>query len=134
EKNLEKASRLMEKVKLPDEVTEESCPRCGKPLLIKTGRYGKFLACSGYPGCKYTRSFQIKTGVKCPQCGGEIVERMSKKKRAFYGCSNYPDCRFIVNSRPLPQPCPECGGLLTTYRLNQVKCTKCGYKGKLKQA
>jgi len=134
EKNLEKASRLMEKVKLPDEVTEESCPRCGKPLLIKTGRYGKFLACSGYPECKYTKSFQVKTGVKCPQCGGEIVERMSKKKRAFYGCSNYPDCRFIVNSRPLPQPCPECGGLLTVYRTNWAKCTKCDYKGKLKQA
>jgi len=131
--SLQKAAQLMEKVKLADELTEEVCPKCGKPLAVKVGRYGKFLACSGYPDCKYTKSFQIKIGVNCPQCGNELVKRVSKKKRIFYGCSNYPDCQFAINFRPLPQPCPQCGGLLTTYRGKQIKCTKCEYKGKLQQ-
>ncbi|MBE9513173.1 MAG: type I DNA topoisomerase [Chloroflexi bacterium] len=133
EKSLENASQLMEKVKLADELTEETCPKCGKPLAVKTGRYGKFLACSGYPDCKYTKSFQIKTGISCPECGNELVQRVSKKKRTFYGCSNYPNCKFITNFRPLPQPCPKCGGLLTMYREKQSKCTKCDYKGKLEE-
>jgi len=134
EKSLENASQLMEKVKLADEVTEEACPQCGKPLLIKTGRYGKFLACSGYPECKYTKSYQIKLGIKCPECAeGEIVERISKKRRIFYGCSSYPNCQFITNYKPLPDPCPKCGGLLTTYRGKGAKCIKCEYKGKLQQ-
>ena len=80
EKNLDKASQLMEKVKLPDELTEETCPE-GHPMVIKTGRFGKFLACSKYPEHKYTRSFQIKTGAKCPECGGELVEKKNKKMR-----------------------------------------------------
>jgi len=130
DKSLQNASLLMEKVKL-EELTEEICPECGKPIVVKFGRFGKFLACSGYPECKYTKSFQVKLGVKCPQCGGELVEKLSKKKRTFYGCGNYPDCKFILNTRPLPQPCPKCGGLLTTYRRNWAKCTKCEYKGKL---
>jgi DNA topoisomerase-1 len=129
EKSLRNASLLMDKVKLADELTGESCPRCGKPIVIKIGRYGKFLACSGYPECRYTKSFQIKIGVSCPQCGSELVERLSKK-RIFYGCSNYPHCQFATNARPLPQPCPECGGLLTLYGTKWVKCTKCSYKGK----
>jgi len=131
EKNLENAHQLAEKVKLADELTDEVCPNCGKPIAIKMGRFGKFLACTGFPECKYTKPFQIKTGAKCPECGGDILQRMSKKKRTFYGCSNYPKCRFITNSKPLPQPCPECGGLLTVARGNQAKCTKCDYKGKL---
>jgi len=133
EKSLDNASELIEKVKLADELTEETCPECGKPIVIKTGRYGKFLACSGYPECKYTKSFQIKTGVSCPECGSELVERVSKKKRTFYGCSNYPNCQFATNLRPLPQPCPKCGSLLTLYRQKWAKCIKCDYKGKLKQ-
>ena len=131
EKSLENASRLMEKVKLADEVTEENCPECGKLLVIKRGRYGKFLACSGYPECKYTKSYQVKLGVNCPECGSELVERLSKKKRVFYGCSNYPNCQFATSFRPLPHPCPKCGGLLTLYRGKWAKCTKCEYRGKL---
>ena len=131
EKSLRNASQLMEKVKLADELTEEICPQCGKPIVIKFGRYGKFMACSGYPECKYTKPFQIKIGVKCPECGSELIERLSKKKRIFYGCSNYPKCTFATNRKPLPQPCPKCGGLLTLYRGKQAKCTKCEYKGKL---
>ncbi|MBA7471119.1 DNA topoisomerase 1 [subsurface metagenome] len=133
EKSLQNASQLMEKVKLADEVTEEVCPKCGKPLLVKTGRYGKFLACSGYPECKHTKSYQIKLGVNCPECGSELVEKISKKKRTFYGCSNYPNCKFATSFKPLPTPCPKCGGLLTVYRGKWSKCMKCEYKGKLEQ-
>ncbi len=133
EKDLQKAFQLAERVTLAGEPTGEVCPECGKTIVIKIGRYGKFLACSGYPECKYTRPYQIKVGVNCPQCGGELVERMSKKKRTFYGCSNYPDCKFITNYRPLPQPCPECGGMLTTFKSGLAKCSRCNYKGKIQQ-
>jgi DNA topoisomerase-1 len=132
EKDLNNASELMERVKL-EEATDEVCPQCGKPLVIKYGRYGKFVACSGYPDCKYTKPFLVKIGVKCPQCGGDIVEKKSKKKRTFYGCSNYPNCNFAINLRPIAKPCPKCGGLLTVYRRNWTKCTKCQYRGRLKQ-
>jgi len=131
EKSLNNAAQLMDKVKLADELTEEVCPECGKPMIVKLGRYGKFLACSGYPECRYTKSLQIKIGVNCPQCGSELVQKVSKKKRTFYGCSNYPNCQFATNSKPLPQPCPKCGGLLTLYRGKQAKCSKCEYRGKL---
>jgi len=133
EKSLQRAFLLIDKVKLADELAGEICPQCGKPLAIKTGRYGKFLACSGYPVCKYTKSFEIKIGVSCPQCGSELVEKLNRKNYTFYGCSNYPDCQFATNYRPLPQPCPKCRGLLTLYRTNWAKCTKCNYKGKLKE-
>jgi DNA topoisomerase-1 len=134
EKSLESASELMEKVKLADELTEETCPKCGKPLVVKVGRYGKFLACSGYPECKHTASLQVKTGVSCPECGSELVQKVSRKKRTFYGCSNYPKCKFAINLKPLPQPCPKCGGLLTQYRRKWVKCAKCDYKGKSEES
>jgi len=133
EKDLENAFQLMDKVELADEVTDEVCPKCGKPMIVKHGRYGKFLACSGYPECKSTKPFQVKVGVKCPECGSELVQKISKKKRTFYGCSNYPNCQFATNFKPLPQPCPKCGGLLTVYRGKLAKCIKCEYKGKVKQ-
>jgi len=135
DESLKSATELMEKVKLADEQTEETCPRCGKPLVVKYGRYGKFLSCSCYPECKYTKSYEVKTGVGCPEpgCGGEIVEKINKKKRTFYGCNRWPECSFVINARPLPQPCPNCGGLLTLYRGKQAKCAKCDYKGKLEE-
>lgn len=129
--DLKKAIETAEKVKLKDEKTGETCPQCGKPLVFKTGRFGKFVACSGYPGCKYTQSFQVKTGVNCPRCGKEIVQRISKKRKVFYGCSGYPDCDFATYLKPLPQPCPQCGGLLTQFGGKQVRCSSCGYKGKM---
>ena len=133
EKDLTKATELMEKVKLPDQVTDEICPECGKPMVIKTGRFGKFLACSGFPDCKQTKSYQIKTGAKCPECGGELIERISKKRRTFYGCSNYPECNFATNYKPLSKPCPECGSLMTVYRQNWGRCIKCGHREKIEQ-
>ncbi len=132
EKDLEKAVQTAEKVKLADELTGEACPKCGKPLVVKTGRFGKFIACSGYPECKHTQSFQVKLEAKCPKCGKEIVQRISKKRRTFYGCSGYPDCDFITNFKPLTKPCPQCGSLLTQHG-KQAWCFKCEYKGKVEE-
>ncbi len=133
EKDYEKAVQTAEKVKLADEPTGEMCPQCGKPLLIKTGRFGKFIACSGYPQCKYTQSFQIKMGAKCPECGKELIQRINKRRRTFYGCTGYPECKFLTNFKPLPEPCPQCGSLLTQHG-KQVWCIKCNYKGKMEDA
>jgi len=133
DKDLQSAAQLMQKVKIADKETGEACPKCGKPIVIKTGRFGKFLACSGFPECKYTTSFQVKTGARCPECGADIVEKQNKKRRTFYGCSKYPECRFATNYKPLPLPCPECGGLMAVYREKWAKCVKCGHKGKLEQ-
>jgi DNA topoisomerase-1 len=132
DKDLQNALKTAEKVKIEDEKTGEACPRCGEPLVVKTGRFGKFVACSGFPACKYTRPFQVKLGVKCPDCGGDIVQRVSKKKKTFYGCGNYPKCKFITSFRPLAQPCPRCGGLLTQHG-KQAWCIKCEYKGKIEE-
>ncbi len=131
EKDLETATEKIEKIKLPDELTDELCPKCDKQLAIKTGRFGKFLACTGYPECKFTKSFQIKTGAKCPECGKELVQKVNKKKRVFYGCSGYPECKFLINAKPLAEPCPKCGGLLTAGRGGTAKCAKCDFMGKV---
>jgi DNA topoisomerase-1 len=133
ERDLTRATETMERVKLPDQVTDEICPNCGKPMVIKMGRFGKFLACSGYPECKTTKSYQIKTGVSCPECGSELVERVSKKKRTFYGCSSYPECTFATNYKPLSQKCSKCGGFTTLYRQRWARCIKCGNRDRLEQ-
>ena len=111
--------------------TDEICPNCGRPMVIKTGRFGKFLACSGYPECKTTKPFLIKIGIPCPQCGADLVEKINKRKRVFYGCSNFPQCKFATNYKPIPQPCPECGKLLVLDRDGRAKCIACQYKVKL---
>ncbi|MFQ5826602.1 MAG: type I DNA topoisomerase, partial [Dehalococcoidia bacterium] len=130
-KTLEKAASRMEKVKVADEPTGEACPNCGRPLVIKTGRYGRFVACSGFPECKTTKPLQTKIGVACPECGGDLVQKVSKKKRTFYGCANFPRCSFAIGQKPLPQPCPRCGGLLTQYRRHAARCQKCQQQFKL---
>ncbi|MBI4445140.1 MAG: type I DNA topoisomerase [Acidobacteria bacterium] len=87
---------------------EEPCPRCGSPLRLRSGRYGEFIACSSYPHCKYTR--QDSTGVKCPHCNqGELVQRKSRRGRIFYSCDQFPECKFVVWNKPVPQECPSCG-------------------------
>jgi len=127
---LDKAWISLEKVSMT-QVSEETCPNCGRPMVIKVGRFGKFLACSGYPGCKTTMPYVVKTGVSCPQCGGELVKRLSKKKKVFYGCSKFPKCKFAINRRPIAQPCPSCGNLLVQYREDWAKCVACQRKVKL---
>lgn len=126
--SLDKAKKEMETVKPPDEVTDEVCDRCGKPMVIKHGRFGRFLACTGYPECRGTRSILIKTGVSCPRCGGDLVEKRSKKGRRFYGCSKYPKCDFAIPQRPVVQVCSECGGLMVESGTRQARCTSCGHK------
>jgi DNA topoisomerase-1 len=129
---LDKAWINLEKVSLT-QTSEETCPNCGRPMVIKVGRFGKFLACSGYPDCKTTMPYAVKTGVSCPQCGGELVKKVSKKKKIFYGCSNYPNCKFAVNRRPIAQPCPDCGNLLVQYRGDWAKCVGCQHKVKVSE-
>jgi DNA topoisomerase-1 len=132
EKDLTRASEEIEKVKIPDEPTGETCPDCSKPLVIKMGRFGKFIACSDYPECKYHTNFRIKTGVPCPDCpeGGEMVGRYNKKGKIFYGCDKFPKHKFAVNGLPQKEPCPECGKLLIEAGPKAVRCTKCKYRGK----
>ncbi len=130
DQDLNKALETAERVEIKNEETGEPCPECGRPLVVKTGRFGKFVACSGYPECRHTESFQVKTGITCPECGkGELVQRVSKKKRKFYGCNRYPDCQFATNLKPIDKKCPRCGALLG-QRGRQVMCTKCDYRGK----
>lgn len=131
EQDLLKAAQNMEKVKPAEEPAGESCPNCGLPMVVKMGRFGKFIACSGYPNCKTTKPYLNKIGVACPECGGELIQRVSKKKRTFYGCANYPRCKFTSSRRPLPQPCPQCGGLLVASGKDSANCLKCSFKGKL---
>ena len=132
EQDLAKASEVIEKVKRVDEPTGEFCPDCAKPLVIKLGRFGKFIACSNYPECKYHTNFRIKTGVPCPDCPekGEMVGRFTKRWKIFYGCSAYPKHKFAVNSMPLKEPCPECGKLLVEGPDKSARCTSCKYTTK----
>ena len=115
-----------------EEVTQEKCPKCGSPMVVKHGRYGPFLACSGYPQCKHTQPYVKKLGIPCPDCGGELAQRKSRKGRVFYGCLNYPKCRFATSRRPLG-PCPACGGLQVFYRKGWAQCLKCKEKTKLEE-
>ncbi|HLZ24135.1 MAG TPA: type I DNA topoisomerase [Ktedonobacterales bacterium] len=125
---LTRAEAEMDKVQKPVEEANEACPQCGKPLLIRTGRFGRFISCSGYPDCDFKKPFLVKTGAICPDCGGELVERKSRKSaKIFYGCANYPTCTYAVWDRPLAVPCPECGGLLTLGNgKTEAHCVKCG--------
>lgn len=112
------------------ETLEEKCPKCGSPLIVKNGRYGKFIACSNYPKCKFTKPFT--TGIKCQKCGkGELVEKRNKKGKTFYGCSNYPECKFISNFKPVIMKCTECDSEyleehFTKDKEKFYKCPKCG--------
>ncbi len=102
-------------------------------MVIKLGRYGKFLACSGFPECRNSKPLLQRIGVECPTCHqGEVVEKRSKKGRAFFGCERWPECDFTSWNRPVPQPCPSCGNpyLEAIGRQGSLKCPKCGYTGK----
>ncbi|MBR1385199.1 MAG: type I DNA topoisomerase [Bacilli bacterium] len=123
---VQKAFGEMEKK--PLEETGEICPECGNPLVIRKGKFGEFTACSNYPTCKYIKKEQkeIKEIVKCPECGGMIVEKTSKRGKVFYGCNNYPKCKVATWDIPTGEKCPNCGKLLVTKN-NKVKCSECDY-------
>ncbi len=129
EPEVENAFDKMEKKE--DEETGEVCPNCGKPMVIKNGRYGKFEACSGYPECKYIKPKEKAPKVEvcaCPKCGGMIVERKTKRGKVFYGCGNFPKCKVAVWDKPTGELCPECHSLLVTDKEGIVKCSACDYK------
>ncbi|MEH7415796.1 type I DNA topoisomerase [Neobacillus drentensis] len=132
EKHLEIAEKEMQSVEIKDEPAGEDCENCGSPMVFKMGRYGKFMACSNFPDCRNTKAIVKEIGVTCPTCKeGQIIERKSKKRRLFYGCTNYPSCEFISWDKPLPRPCPKCEGLLVEKKLKkgvQVQCVTCDYK------
>jgi DNA topoisomerase-1 len=122
-----KAAELaMPELKAEPEPLGRDCPECGKPLIIRHGRYGKFIGCSAFPACRYTEPWLEKVGAKCPRDGGELVERRTRKGRVFYGCSNYPACEFVSWKKPLRVPCGQCGGLLVTQDKSQAVCLQCG--------
>ncbi len=109
---LEKAEEEIGHVQVADEVTEEICDQCGRNMVIKLGRFGKFLACPGFPECRSTRPLLEPVGVKCPRCEGDLVTRRSKKGRKFFGCSRFPECDFVTWDQPSKVKCPECGDLM----------------------
>lgn len=112
EENLEHAEQEIENISLADEISEEQCPKCGRNLAVKQGRYGKFLACPGFPDCRHTQRYYERTGTACPLCDGVLVERRTKRGRRFWGCSNYPACSFSTWDEPAPYHCPACGSFL----------------------
>ncbi|MCM8748687.1 type I DNA topoisomerase [Thermomicrobiaceae bacterium CFH 74404] len=129
---VERAAELMPRVRIADEPTDEVCEKCGRPMVIRLGRYGRFLACTGFPECRNTRPLLEKIGVRCPACGsGEIVERRSRKGRTFYGCSRYPECDFVSWERPVAERCPQCGGYMVMSGRRQqsvLRCPACGHQ------
>ena len=111
-KSVEDASKTLEHVKIPDIVSDIPCDKCGAMMVYKEGRFGKFLACPNYPTCKNTKTINESTGVACPKCGGDIIKKKSKKGKVFYGCSNYPNCDFVLWDLPLKEHCPKCNSLM----------------------
>ena len=128
------------KITLEEDKTDVPCEKCGAMMVVKVGRFGKFLACPNYPECKFTKPFVQQTSGKCPRCGGNVISKKSKKGHTFYGCSNYPDCNFMTWDAPTADACPKCGKTLFRSRGGVLKCLDeaCGYevgaKGRKKAA
>ena len=133
-KSLVKAEQDMEgkRVKVPDEPTDQVCELCGKPMVIKIGPYGKFLGCSGFPDCKNTKRIVNETGGTCPNCGGKMLAKKSKKGKPFFGCENYKDCNFMTWDTPIADKCPKCGASLfkKAGKKGKIYCAKegCDYE------
>ena len=133
---LEIAEESMPRTKVEEE-TDEVCEKCGRPMVIKTGRFGRFLACTGTRDeCGATKNIVKRTGASCPKpdCDGELIERRARKTgRTFFGCSKWPDCDFLTNGRPVPTPCPECNGLMVQQGRSNAACTNCAWKQPLEE-
>jgi DNA topoisomerase I len=120
-----KAQAEMPVTKTGPEPIGRACPECGKELVIRYGRYGKFISCSGFPECRHTEAWLQKIGIECPKDHGDIVERKTRKGRTFFGCSNYPNCDFTSWKRPLAKPCPKCNGMLVVANKREAQCMNC---------
>jgi len=123
--DLKKAQEEMPVTKSGPEPIGRKCPEDGGELVIRYGRFGKFISCSNFPTCRYTEPWLEKIGIRCPKDGGELVERKTRKGRTFYGCENYPNCDFTSWKRPIKPPCPKCGGLLVIANKREAQCTNC---------
>lgn len=137
ENTLQKAKDDMSgvKIQLQEDVTDIPCEKCGRMMVVKVGRFGKFLACPGYPECKNTKPFVVQTNAKCPVCGGKVIEKKSKKGYTFYGCDNYPDCNFMTWDKPTDEICPDCGKSLFKRKGGLLVCLNegCGYEKKVER-
>jgi DNA topoisomerase-1 len=131
---VEKARAEMPETKTELEKVGRPCPTCGEDLVIRWGRFGKFISCSAFPTCRYTEAWLEKIGVACPKDGGDIVERKTRKGRVFYGCNHYPECDFTSWKRPLVKPCPNCGGLMVVANKKEAQCTVCEHSILIEQA
>lgn len=131
EKNLKKKYKKVSKKDFTEKPTKKTCPKCGAPLLIRLGKFGKFYACSTFPKCRYTESLEEnKLKIKCPKCEkGEIVEKRTRKNKIFYGCNQYPKCDFALWDKPTNEKCPKCDSLLVKTKRGQIKCSnkECDY-------
>lgn len=125
EPQLRKAQSEIPVTKAELEKIGRACPECGSDLVIRWGRYGKFISCSNFPECRHTEAWLEKIGVACPKDGGDIVQRKTRKGRIFFGCANYPECDFTSWKRPVAVPCPKCGGLLVISNKREMQCTQC---------
>ncbi len=128
ENEIKHASENLEKIKIADEETDEVCENCGAHMVIKYGSYGKFLACPNFPNCRNTKPYYERIGVQCPKCGSDMVKRITRKGRPFYGCINYPECDFMSWNRLVSKPCPKCGKYMV-IRGKKIVCSEaeCGY-------
>ena len=125
---VKKAESELQSIKIEDEVTDEVCDECGRNMVVKYGPHGKFLACPGFPDCKFTKPFFEKTGVPCPKCGKDVLLKKTKKGRRYYGCIDNPECDFMSWQRPSEEKCPKCGGIMVE-KGNKLLCINeaCGY-------
>ena len=132
--SLEHAKENMPKTQVKPESIGRECPECGGDLVLRTGRFGRFISCSTFPQCKYTEPWLEKIGVTCPECQkGDVVEKRSKKGRVFYGCSRYPECSYVSWDKPLARACPKCGGKLSTKNNKQAYCVDCHSRFELEE-
>ena len=125
EKDLERAHQDMPTIDKTPELAGRNCPKCDEELLVRNGRFGKFIGCSGFPECRHTEQILIKIGVVCPDCSGDLIQRKTKKGRVFYGCASYPECEWTSWNRPLMEVCPECEGILLEKGKTLATCEKC---------
>lgn len=115
-KTLKKADEVIGEIEIPEEISDVICEKCGRNMVVKQGRYGKFLACPGFPDCRNTKPLLKDMGVACPKCAAKIVERRSRRGQVFYGCEKYPDCDYVTWDQPLTDKCPECGAFMMRHR------------------
>ena len=136
EKTLEVAETAMEKIKIADEESDVICEKCGRRMVYKMGRYGKFLACPGFPECRNTKPIIIDTGAACPKCGARILEKKSQKGKKYFGCEKNPGCDFVTWDTPLKEKCPKCGGTLFEKKSGKnarVYCASCDFERSTKE-